>query len=132
MTLSIILLEYLQTVQHECLQLRKDFASLKKAKSHAKELLPEEPISLVEKYNDGKQPYAKADLVATRHSRFTLPALPVEGSHCDCSGKCSTKGVPAEIVFINVNLLAVVKRMHARTFHCKMNKVIKRPLACLY
>ena len=42
------------------------------------------------------------------------------------------KGVPAEIVFINVNLLAVVKRMHARTFHCKMNKVIKRPLACLY
>ena len=94
MTLSIILLEYLQTVQHECLQLGKDFASLKKAKSHAKELLPEEPISLVEKYNDGKQPYAKADLVATRHSRFTQPALPVEGSHCDCSGKCSTKRCP--------------------------------------
>ena len=42
------------------------------------------------------------------------------------------KGVPAEIVFINVNLLAAVKRMHARTLHWKMNKVIKRPLASLY
>ncbi|CAB3982116.1 Hypothetical predicted protein [Paramuricea clavata] len=51
-----------------------------------------EPVTLVEKYLDGKQPKPKSDIVAAKHSRFTQPALPgVDEDHCDCSGKCATR-----------------------------------------
>ncbi|CAB4031322.1 Hypothetical predicted protein, partial [Paramuricea clavata] len=84
--------KYIQTIQEECLKLRNDFSTLKKAISHSKELLPEEPVTLVEKYLDGKQPKPKSDIVAAKHSRFTQPALPgVDEDHCDCSGKCATR-----------------------------------------
>ncbi|CAB4018413.1 Hypothetical predicted protein [Paramuricea clavata] len=82
--------EYIQTVQEECLKLRNDFSTLKKAISHSKELLPEEPVTLVEKYLDGKQP---------------KPALP---------GVDEDKNAPQDdanvkMNFASVSLLAVVK-----------------------
>lgn len=83
--------EYIQTIQCEAIKLRKDFGNIQKAKWHANELLPKEPISLVEKYLEGNQPQSKAEVIVNRYSRFTKPAYPVEDEcSCECSGKCAT------------------------------------------
>jgi hypothetical protein len=49
------------------MKLRKEFSNMKKAKFHAKELLPEEPCSLVEKYLAGNQPQSKTEVIANRY-----------------------------------------------------------------
>ena len=91
--------EYIQSVQCEAMKLRKESSNMKKAKSHAKELLPEEPCSLVEKYLAGNQPQSKTEVIANRYSRFTKPALPTENERlCECSGKCATCRCPCKKV----------------------------------
>ena len=60
-------------------------------------MLPVEPKSLVEKYLEGKERPSKEQVVATRKSRFSKPALPVSKESrsakkpCACKGKCATK-----------------------------------------
>ena len=71
--------------------------SQKKAKSHANEVLPVEPRSLVEQYLAGKERQSKEDNVANRWSRFSKPALPVSKERestnkpCACKGECATR-----------------------------------------
>jgi hypothetical protein len=87
----IVNLEYIEAVQLESLELRAKYCTLKKAQKHAKQVLPKEPISLVEKYLDGNQAESKASVIARRYSRFLKPAYPVQNeSICRCSGKCAT------------------------------------------
>ena len=82
-------------IQCECLKLRQDFPTVKKALKNAAVVLPEEPVSLVESYLKGSSRVAKETVVARRHSRFTKPALPelsyTEAAACSCSEKCATK-----------------------------------------
>ena len=90
--ISSDVLEYIQTIHCETIKLRKEFGNIQRAKNHAKEFLPKEPISLVQKYLDGNQPQSKAEVVAKRYSRFTKPAYPVQDEClCECSGKCATR-----------------------------------------
>ena len=93
-----IIADYIETIHCEVVRLRKDFGTLKKAKCHAKELLPKEPASLVEKYTKGTARQPKAEVIAKKYSRFTKPAYPVDKEHpmCDCSGKCATVRCPCK------------------------------------
>ena len=81
-------------IQCECLKLRQDFPTVKKALKNAAVVLPEEPVSL-ESCLKGSSRVAKETVVARRHSRFTKPALPelsfTEAAACSCSGKCATR-----------------------------------------
>ena len=60
-------------------------------------MLPVEPKSLVEQYLEGKERPSKEQVVASRKSRFSKPALTAstEGQSakkpCSCKGKCATK-----------------------------------------
>ena len=58
-------------------QLRSRYNTLKKARKHAKKILPPEPCSLVEKYLKGKQRPSKKDVVTAKRSQFSKPALPL-------------------------------------------------------
>lgn len=80
----------------ESLSLRKKYNTLKKAKQHAKRILPHEPMSLVVKYQDGKEPESKASVVSRKYSRFSIPACPVQDDavKCQCAGKCKTRRCP--------------------------------------
>ena len=81
----------------EAVQLRSKYNTLKKAKVHANEVLPIEPKSLVEQYLEGKERPSKEQVVASRKSRFSKPALPASTESesakkpCACKGKCATK-----------------------------------------
>ena len=81
----------------EVVHLRTKYPTHKKAKSHANEVLPIEPRSLVEQYLAGKERQSKEDVVANRRSRFSKPALPVSKERestnkpCACKGKCATR-----------------------------------------
>ena len=81
----------------EAVQLRSKYNTLKKAKVHANEVLPIEPKSLVQQYLEGKERPSKEQVVASRKSRFSKPALPATTESesakkpCACKGKCSTK-----------------------------------------
>lgn len=87
----------MNTILQESLNLRKSFNTVKKAISHAQQVLPKEPPTMVKKYLNGKQPQPKSETVARRHSRFTQPALPeIDEIKCDCSGKCFTKRCPCK------------------------------------
>ncbi len=105
-----IIADYIKTIHCEVIQLRKDFGTLKKAKCHAKEFLPKEPVSLAEKYTKGTERKTKAEVIATKYSRFTKPAYPVDKELllCDCSGKCATVRYPC-------NEMHVVKQIFAQT-----------------
>jgi hypothetical protein len=93
--------DYIQTIHCEVIQLRKDFSTLRKAKCHAKEFLPTEPVSLVEKYTKDAGRKSKAEVISTKYSRFTKPAYPVDKELplCDCSGKCATVRCPCKKSF---------------------------------
>ena len=71
--------------------------TLRKAKVYANEVLPVEPKSLVEQYLEGKECPSKEQVVASRKSRFSTPALPAITERqsakkpCACQGKCATK-----------------------------------------
>lgn len=81
----------------EVIQLRSQYQTLKKAKVHADDVLPAEPKSLVEQYLAGKERPSKEQVVASRKSRFSTPALPTnkdrgsENKPCACKGKCATR-----------------------------------------
>ena len=80
---------------NEVLLVRNQYKTFKKAKIHAKKVLPPEPKSLVDMYLEGKDRPSKEYVVANRNSRFSTPALPAnreEGNKpCVCKGKCTTK-----------------------------------------
>lgn len=99
-------LEYITEIQLESLKLRREYPTLKKAKKHAKEILPKEPISLVEKYLGGNQPESKASVIARKYSRFTKPAYPVEANDtiCRCSGKCATVRCSCKALLSDVHI----------------------------
>ena len=71
--------------------------TLRKAKVYANEVLPVEPKSLVEQYLQGKERPSKGQVVASRKSRFSKPALPASTERqsakkpCAFKGKCATK-----------------------------------------
>ena len=80
----------------EVLQLRSEQHNLKKARAFADKLLPQEPISMVKKYLEQKDRPSKEQVVDSRKSRFTKPALPEKADDtlsymCSCKGKCATK-----------------------------------------
>ena len=60
-------------------------------------MLPVEPKSFVEHYLEGKERPSKEQVVASRKSRFSKPALPAITERqsakkpCACQGKCATK-----------------------------------------
>lgn len=93
-----IIADYIETIHGEVIKLRKEFGTLKKAKCHAKELLPKEPISLVENYTKDTPRQPKAKVIASKYSRFSEPAYPVQTERpiCDCSGKCATVRCPCK------------------------------------
>ena len=78
-------------------RLRSQYNTLKKAKAHAEEVLPAEPKTLVQQYLEGKERPSKEHVVASRKSRFSKPALPVNKERtsnqkpCACKGKCATR-----------------------------------------
>ena len=100
-SLHPMIADYIQTIHCEVIQLRKDFSTLRKAKCHAKEFLPTEPVSLVEKYTKDAGRKSKAEVISTKYSRFTKPAYPVDKELplCDCSGKCATVRCPCKKSF---------------------------------
>ena len=61
-------------------------------------MLPVEPKSFVEQYLEGKERPSKEQVVASRKSRFSKPALPAITERqsakkpCACQGKCSCRG----------------------------------------
>ena len=69
-------LGYVKLILDEVMQLRSKHNTVKKAKKHAKNILPREPCSLVLKYLKAMQKQFKEDLVAAKRSRFSKPALP--------------------------------------------------------
>ena len=79
------------------MKLRCKHNTLKKARKHAKKILPPEPCSLVEKYLKGRPKPSKEVVVAAIRSRFSKPALPLthapteKENSCSCKGKCATK-----------------------------------------
>ena len=87
----------MELILNEVVHLRYKYPTLKKAKVHANEVLPVEPKSLVEQYLAGKDRPSKEQVVASRKSRFSKPALPVnkeratEIKPCACKGKCATR-----------------------------------------
>ena len=84
-------------ILEEAVQLRRSYNTLEKAKVHANDVLPVEPRSLVEQYLQGKKRPSKEQVVASRKSRFSKPALPTSKESqlakkpCACKGKCATK-----------------------------------------
>ena len=84
-------------ILNEVMKLRSQYQSLKKAKAHAHYMLPTEPQSLVAKYLTGKERPSKEQVVASRRSRFSKPALPTsekgrsQNKPCACKGKCATR-----------------------------------------
>lgn len=94
----IMFLGYVKLILDEVIKLRCKYNTLKKARKHAKKILPTEPCSLVEKYLQGSQKPAKEDVVAAIRTRFSKPALPAaslmgteKNNSCSCKGKCATK-----------------------------------------
>jgi hypothetical protein len=91
-------LGYVKLILDEVIKLRCKYNTLKKARKHAKKILPTEPCSLVEKYLQGSQKPAKEDVVAAIRTHFSKPALPAaslmgteKNNSCSCKGKCATK-----------------------------------------
>ncbi|XP_028412060.1 uncharacterized protein LOC114534789 [Dendronephthya gigantea] len=89
---------YVQLILKETIQLRKQYPTIKKAKDHANKVLPTEPATLVEKYLVGKERPSKEEVITSRKSRFSTPALPTSQAEqrlstkpCSCKGKCATK-----------------------------------------
>ena len=96
--LSLFLAGYDDLLLNEVVQLRSKYQTLKKAKAHSNEVLPAEPGSLVEKYLIGKERPLKEQVVASRNTRYTKPALSSENMEntdlqmlCSCKGKCATR-----------------------------------------
>ena len=93
----IIFAGYIDVIMSQAIQHRVKHNTLTKAKAHAEKVLPIEPQSLVQKYLGGQERPSKQQVVESRKSRFTKPALPVNKEHgpdqnpCECKGKCATK-----------------------------------------
>ncbi len=89
---------YVQLILNEVMKLRSQYKTIKKAKVYALDMLPAEPQSLVAQYLAGKERPLKEQVVASRKSRFSKPALPTsekqraENEPCACKGKCATRG----------------------------------------
>ena len=88
----------MQNIQLECLQLREDFPTFEKACENAAALLPKEPMLLVNSYLNSNPQQPKEVIVASKHSCFTMPALPepqtaflISTFQCSCLGKCATR-----------------------------------------
>ena len=56
--------------------MQNQYKRLKKAQDYANEVLLVEPKSLVEQYWAGKERLLKQQVIASRKSRFSKPALP--------------------------------------------------------
>ena len=67
---------YVQLILNEVMRLRSQYKTIKKAKVYAHDMLPAEPQSLVAQYLEGKERPSKEQVVASRKSRFSKPALP--------------------------------------------------------
>ena len=65
----------------QVVQNRVKQSTLKKARVNAEKVLPVEPQSLVHKYLGGKERPPKQQVVDSRKSRFSKPALPVIKEH---------------------------------------------------
>ena len=63
-TVNIIIVDYVHKIQHESLNLRQKYPTLKKAKLNSKQMLPKEPMSLASMYRNGNQPESKESIVA--------------------------------------------------------------------
>lgn len=88
---------YVQLILNEVMRLRSQYKTIKKAKVYAHNMLPAEPQSLVAQYLEGKERPSKEQVVASRKSRFSKPALPTsekqrsQNKPCACKGKCATQ-----------------------------------------
>ena len=96
--LSVFLAGYVDLLLNEVVQLRSKYQTLKKAKAHSNEVLPAELGSLFEKYLIGKERPLKEQMVASRNTRYTKPALLSKNMEntdldmsCSCKGKCATR-----------------------------------------
>ena len=78
-------------------------------------MLPVEPKSLVEQYLEGKERPSKEQVVASRKSRFSKPALPAITERqsakkpCACQGKCATKNAVVGVKISCATQNAIVK-----------------------
>ena len=79
-------------ILNEVMKLRSQCQSLKKAKDHAHDMLPTEPQSLVAKYLTGKERPSQEQVVASRRSRFSKPALPTSEKGRSQNKPCACKG----------------------------------------
>lgn len=90
----------------EVVQQRSNYKTLKVAKHNAMEILPSEPSTLVEKYLSGKPRPDKEKVVASRHTRYSSPAVSTKKTEvvsCSCKGKCATRACDCKQKEIDCN-----------------------------
>ena len=80
---------YVQLILNEVMRLRSQYKTIKKAKVYA-HMLPAEPQSLVAQYLEGKKRPSKEQVVASRKSRFSKPALPTSEKQRSQNKPCAT------------------------------------------
>ena len=78
-------------------RLRSQYKTIKKAKIYAHNMLPAEPEPLVAQYLEGKERLSKEQVVVSRKSHFSKPALPTSEKQISqnkpCACKCNCRAV---------------------------------------